>query len=305
MEESGPVDAGEADGEEFEILPEDGRDEVVKDEKADDTEEWKKKIEKEENFTVKQLTFVEIVADRRAPTVVAAVSRIYARLRHLGLPLLRLHSDRARELQSKHLRKWANDRSILRTYTDDGDSWKCNGRSEAEIGVLRRHTGIILKGTKTDVKLWPLVVRHVAERRLRNQLKMMGYKTHSLLAFGSVAFARQKSWVDRYEDWRVSRKKVTIMGPDMGSSMTSPGYYVKDEESGKFFRSSDVSRAEDAPEEAAVEEAEIGEILEPVRKRVTGKSKISRLGLTYEEVEAQRQFGLELLQEEVRIPETE
>ena len=301
--EKEPSDAVEADDDGLEVLVEDGRDEAEKDEKTDDSEEWKKRIQEEENFTVKQLTFVEVVADRRAPSIVAAIARIYARIRHLGLPLLRLHSDRARELQSKHPRKWANDRSILRTYTD-GDSWKCNGRSEAEIGVLRRHVRVVMKGTKTDRKLWPLIVRHVAERRLRNQLKEMGYQTHNLLAFGSTAYAKQKSWVDRYEDWRLTRRKVTIMGPDKDGSLTSPGYFVRGED-GKFFKSSDVRQADEAPEEAAVPANEIGEILEPVRRRVTGKSKLQALGLSYEEVEARRQAGLELLQEEVRIHEKE
>ena len=303
VEEKGPSDAVEAEEDGMEILEEDGRDEVEKDEKKDDSDDWKKKVEEEEDFTVKQLTFVEIVPDRRAPSIVSAISRIYARIRHLGLPLLRLHSDRARELQSKHLRKWANDRSILRTYTD-GDSWKCNGRSEAEIGVLRRHARVVMKGTQTDRKLWPLIVRHVAERRLRNQLKEMGYPTHPLLAFGSTAFAKQKSWVERYEDWRWTRRKVTIMGPDKDGSLTTPGYFVRGED-GKFFKSSDVGQADEAPEEAAVPVAEIGEILEPVRKRVTGKSKLRELGLSYEAVEAQRQTGLELLQEEVKIHEKE
>ena len=69
---------------------------------------------------------------------------------------------------------------------------------------------------------------------------------------------------------------------------------------GKFFKSSDVGQADEAPEEAAVPVAEIGEILEPVRKRVTGKSQLRELGLSYEVVEAQRQTGLELLQERAR-----
>ena len=67
VEEKGPFDAVEAEGDDMEILEEDGRDEVEKDEKKDDSDEWKKKVEEEEDFTVKQLTFVEIVADRRAP----------------------------------------------------------------------------------------------------------------------------------------------------------------------------------------------------------------------------------------------
>ena len=68
---------------------------LTKDEKKDDTEEWKRKIEEEQNFEVKQITLVEILPDRSGPAVISGLSRMHARLRYLGLPLLRLHSDRA------------------------------------------------------------------------------------------------------------------------------------------------------------------------------------------------------------------
>ena len=46
-------------------LQEDDTEESPKDETEGDEEKWKALIEHEENFTVKQITFVEILPDRR------------------------------------------------------------------------------------------------------------------------------------------------------------------------------------------------------------------------------------------------
>ena len=102
----------------------------------------------------------------------------------------------------------------------------------------------------------------------------------------------------------VDQEKGHDHGPRQGWIVDHARIFCPGED-GKFFKSSDVGQADEAPEEAAVPVAEIGEILEPVRKRVTGKSKLRELGLSYEAVEAQRQTGLELLQEEVKIHEKE
>ena len=48
---------------------------LTKDEKKDDTEEWKRKIEEEQNFEVKQITLVEILPDRSGPAVISGLSR--------------------------------------------------------------------------------------------------------------------------------------------------------------------------------------------------------------------------------------
>ena len=46
------------------------------------------------------IVFAEPVEDRKAVNVLPAIARINARLRALGLPVMRLHADRARELVS-------------------------------------------------------------------------------------------------------------------------------------------------------------------------------------------------------------
>ena len=122
---------------------------------ADDGEEWLKKVEAEEDFEVRQLTLVEIVKSWASANLMEAVARMVTKLRYYGLPVKRLHSDRAREFTAKRARRWALDSGILRTFTG-GSSWKMNGRAEAEVGFMKRLTNTLIKGTGIEEKLWPL-----------------------------------------------------------------------------------------------------------------------------------------------------
>ena len=58
---------------------------------------WKEKITELQGVEVRNLTFAVPMQSRRSREVVRAVQEVYIRLRTLQLPVLRLHSDRARE----------------------------------------------------------------------------------------------------------------------------------------------------------------------------------------------------------------
>ena len=261
-----------------------------------DLEKWKKMVQEAASFKVKNLVFAEPVLDRKAMNVLTAIARIYARLRALGLPVLRLHSDRARELVSAPIRKFAEDRGIYKT-TVPGDSYKENGRAEQVVGALKRATRTILCASKEKVEVWPLALRQAAERMLRGQLRSLGYPAKQLLPFASVAYVKKKAWTDRYQDWRWDREKVTVMGPDAAMSLTSGGYWVRSCEDGRFFSTTD---AIPEPEEInmEVEEAlsrEQGavnlevrpevDLLAPKRRRLNGKQKLSTMRVEGEDVE--------------------
>ena len=102
----------------------------------------------------------------------------------MGLPVLRVQLDRARELTSAAMHKRAGDQNVLRTFTD-GDSWKMKGRVEAEIGVLSRSAKTLLADCDLETRFWPLAVRHAAERRLRGQLHALRLPVKDLLPFGT------------------------------------------------------------------------------------------------------------------------
>ena len=98
---------------------------------------WHRLVDEASNVAVRNLTFVELVNSRSVTDVLPALARIHARLQALGLPLLRLHCDRARELVAAPIRRWTLDRGIVTALTS-GSSYKGNGRVEAEVGQTKR-----------------------------------------------------------------------------------------------------------------------------------------------------------------------
>eukprot|EP00435_Cladocopium_sp_Y103_P014795 s1755_g3.t1 len=178
---------------------------------------WHKLIEEATDVGVKNLTFVEVLNSRSVKDVLPALARIYARLHALGLPLMRIHCDRARELTSAPVRRWTLDRGIITTLTT-GSSFKANGRVEAEVGATKRAVRTLISAKLCPLEHWPLAARHIGERRLR------------------------------YTQWRDVREAVIVMGPDKFSSLTTTSYYVRSLSTGKFFYTDDVVQPpSDAP----------------------------------------------------------
>ena len=105
-----------------------------------------------------------------------------------------------------------------------------------------------MRAHAVNEEAWPMLVRHAAERRLRWQLRQVGYPVPELLPFHTKVLVKRKSWNERYAAWRWERSPAKIMGPDPWSSLTSGGYCVQLED-GKFSASTDV----------VVEQPELGE----------------------------------------------
>ena len=200
---------------------------------------WHRLVEDATNVAVRNLTFVELVNSRSVKEVLPALARIHAKLQSLGLPLVRLHCDRARELVSAPIRQWTLDRGIITTLTS-GSSYRSNGRVEAEVGNTKRAIKTILTANQCPLECWPLCARHIGERRLRCQLQKLGFPTGPMLRFGSKVYALRKSWQERYTHWRDAREEVQIMGPDKFTSLTTTSYYVKSLKTGRFFYTDDV-----------------------------------------------------------------
>ena len=199
---------------------------------------WMKLINESKNVAVRNLTFVEPVLDRNVQNVLPAIARIYARLRSLGCPVYRAHSDRAREFVSRQTKQWFLDRGIVQTLTP-GSAYKTNGRVESEMNMVKKGIRTIITANACPFDSWPLAARHIGERRLRNQLHHTGWPVGHLLRFGSKAYALKKSWQDRYVQWRDCREEVVIWGPAIGSSITTTTYYVKSTATDRCFYTDD------------------------------------------------------------------
>lgn len=75
------------------------------------------------------LTFAVPLVSRNSHQVVEKVAWIYARVRSMNIPILRLHTDRAREFASSSFARWCSNRDILHTMSP-GDEPTQNARVE-------------------------------------------------------------------------------------------------------------------------------------------------------------------------------
>ena len=260
IEEDVPIPVGEVD-----LQEEDG--EGCTNPKAKDgiLSTWERLVQEETSVAIQTLTFVETVQTRAVGDLLPGLNRLWAQVKSLGLPVLRMHSDRACEFTSKAVRRWAEDRGCVVTYTS-GDSWKSNGRCEAEVGVLKKATKVAIRASGLDSNLWPLIMRHMGQRRLREQMRLMGVPKPMLLPVGSTVYALKKIWHEIYQDWREVREQVRVLGPDKYSSMSSPSYVVQSVENGNWFTTGDVvTGGEDPPALAdVVPDVELAVRPEPV-----------------------------------------
>ena len=201
-----------------------------------DLEEWyEKEVELKEEVEVRNYTLLEVLPNRHGPALVEALSRMVAKLRYLGMEVRRIHSDAAGELRAT--KKWCQNQGIYRTFTA-GSDWMANGRAENEIGVVRRGVNVLMRLPGADEKEWPLMARHVAERRGRLQLEALGFSTPRLLPWNTKVAVSTKGWDEFQGHWRPRKRLGRVKGPDISMSMTSGGHFIQLEEGG-CLRASD------------------------------------------------------------------
>ena len=220
---------------------------------------------------VKSLTFAVPLVSRKTQHLIEATARIYARLRAMGVQLLRIHTDRAKEFVSEKFQQWVRQRDIYQTFTA-GDEPAGNGRVERELGLLKGRVRTLLTATKAGHLLLAFgLIRHAAEQRLRSQLWGMGIRTPALHQFGVAAVAKKKTWHNRSEPWKWPAVRVKVWGPASGMSLTSQGYFVQTED-GKWYRSTVINIPSNPERGQAVEEAAQEAVAESLEEREPGEA---------------------------------
>ena len=140
-----------------------------------------------------------------------ALQRVHARFRAIGITMLRVHSDRAREFLSRSVRSWIASPGLYQT-TTSGDDPPANGRAEAEVQQIKRSLRLVMRASGAPVEEWPSVGRHAAEERLRRQLNVVGMKTTPTLPA-----TRRKKWWNRITEKAQNLSSLfwqaTIKGP--------------------------------------------------------------------------------------------
>ena len=182
---------------------------------------------------------------RHAPEVLRAVSSLYVRLRGLGLPIYRLHSDRAREFTGKLMRDWILSHDMEHT-TTAADESAGNGRVESEIAHLKHHTKLLLTTARAPATYWPMSLRHASEYRFRKTLEQLGVPVPRLIPFGTEAIAKSKFWHRTMKGFPTPMQKVRVWGPAVGMSLSSKGYWI--EADGKWMRSTVVVQPGERPD---------------------------------------------------------
>ena len=153
----------------------------------------------------------------------------------MQLPVVRIHSDRAKEFSGGKFQKWCRDRDLYHTMSP-GDEPQSNARAEREVGMVKARMRTALRAGGAPDHFWPLAFRFGVEQRHRQQLQALGIQCPKLLPFGCKAIARRKTWHQRADPFRWPTLRVKLWGPASGMTASSNGYFVEDPE-GKFFRS--------------------------------------------------------------------
>lgn len=263
--QTGKVGEVDEDQEQHDESPAVGQDERILEEAAEDEEQdlseaeikqveineekWKEFIKGTRAQAVRNITFGVPMRSREAGEVVKATSRILAKVKAMQLPILRLHTDRAREFAGSRFQRWLADRDLFHTMCG-GDEPQSNARAEREVQAVKSSMRTLLLAAKAPTHFWPLALRQSVELRHRQQLRSLGVVLPEVLPFGCRAIVKRKTWHNRADPFRWPMMKVRLWGPAQDMAASSRGYFVQGSD-GKFFRSTVVKMpdaiAQDGP----------------------------------------------------------
>ena len=154
-----------------------------------DEDQWEKLIgDLTKPVEMDTIYLVYPVRARRGGDIMLAVQEAVLRLKLLGLPVARLHSDRGSEFASKGLRRWLLDHDIYHTRSEALVP-QTNGAAERGVRWFKTMAKVLLAEAKVGLKYWTLAMQHAANRRIHERL---GLTKPKLLPFGSKVMIRRK-----------------------------------------------------------------------------------------------------------------
>ena len=165
---------------------------------------------KDKDYELVEIPFAVVLPTKSTHAIIGGLNRFYAKLRSLGLPVYRLHSDCAQEFTHPLLRQWANHRSIHVTTTMP-ESKASNGRAERLIGRLKQQVRALLSHHQLPPSYWPHALRHAAESMQRSSLARLGHVVHPVAPFNSLVRFRSRSW--RNTAWGTRATEGRLMAP--------------------------------------------------------------------------------------------
>ena len=146
-----------------------------------------------------------------------------AKCKAFGVPVLRFHTDRAKEFQSAKLLRWLAEQSMRATKSAPEDP-QANGTAESAVKELKRAARRSLLSSGLASNHWPLAIRQASELLWRAALSQLGCPTRPLLAFGTRVQARSREWLKRSDkQWDQRTLPGRLVGP---APQTSSAYVV-------------------------------------------------------------------------------
>eukprot|EP00435_Cladocopium_sp_Y103_P074658 s9_g50.t1 len=222
-------------------------------------EAWMKYVEGlRKPIGLKNITVVEVLERRELSQIVEAIGRVYARLRALGVPVLRIHTDREKGFLSSSFQKWCRQHNLYQTMSS-GDDGPANGRVETEVHQIKRRIRALMASTGFDVSLWPSAARWAGEERCRAQLAALGVPSKPMIPLGEMVVVKAKRW-HKKGPLAAPFKSMMLMAP---SPLVSNGWVVR------LGKSVQHARAVVRPD--AMGEKAVLELYDASRRRITGK----------------------------------
>ena len=135
----------------------------------DDLEEKVKELKKP--LELRTLYLVQPLLSRKGSEVLQAIQNFRIQLKRRKLPLDHIHSDRAREFQTRALRTWVAEHGI---YNTRSSGLEPAGSSTAELGVrwVKARTRALL--FNVPAKEWPLAAQHAVHRLWADRMPSSG-----------------------------------------------------------------------------------------------------------------------------------
>ena len=158
-------------------------------------------------YQVQNVTAVELLESRKTKDVLLALGLLFSKYRSMGIPLYRMHCNRAEFLA----KQWCAERNMILTLTG-GDDHAANGRVEGEICQLKRRLRVTLKASGAPIRLWPTAIRHVALERMQDQLKNLGITPMPTLPYYAHVMVKTKRW-HKSGGLAAPFKEVRLLGP--------------------------------------------------------------------------------------------
>ena len=181
--------------------------------------------------------------------ILEAVQDLYVKIRATGLPLTRIHSDRAREFRVKPLRKWCRERDIFQTYTE--------GLAPTQKATAESH---VRRSSKSKARL------HLQSGELEKELWPCAMK-HPEIKFGAVVWVKSKKDCGPFDPrW----ERGVYLGP---ADDVREGHVVRLDD-GSWLRTLHMRTVRDDEVEDDDEEEYVVDLMEPTR-RVRGKNKLA------------------------------